>query len=127
MYGLSNREMDYIKRLVRTAVGSKRGGVQELRDVAKEKEVRRKLEVLIDANIKYPGIVRGLYEGTPMAELGRKYGISRQRVHQFKLGFNIVLNRKGTEFIQSFIYKELPGKKALTRNYPMVNYNSKKV
>ena len=114
-YKVSYEEMMHIRKEVRREVGSKRGGVQDLRDIEKEKDVRRKVDILSDANIRYPGVVSAVYEGGNLAELGRKYGLTRQRVHQFKVFINALLATKGAIFVSDLVYKSVPNAKKMSR------------
>lgn len=107
LYGITYEQMLLIRKNVRTELGRK-NKVSYLRKKATEKKIYRIINSLQNANRKYLGIIRHIYEGANLSALGRKYGIKRQRVHQFKDKLKEIRDEKGYDFLQDFIYNELP-------------------
>lgn len=116
LYGVPYKKMLFIRRLVRFELGRKHG-ISYIREKDAERQVYRILRSLKNADDKYPGMLREIYEGGVLAAIGRKFGMQRQRVHQYKDKIETVLNTRGQKFLIDFIYKELPSS-AKTKSKP---------
>jgi len=107
LYNVSTEQMTLIRKKVRQTLGAERK-VSYLRKKRDEKSSYRTLNSLRDADEKYPGIIQSIHEGANLSMLGRKFGLKRQRVHQFKVKVKEVLDERGDAYLTEFVYTELP-------------------
>lgn len=107
LYKVSIEQMTLIRKKARVILGVERK-VHYLRLKRDEKRSYRTLNSLREADQKYPGVIQSIHEGANLSMLGRKFGLKRQRVHQFKVKVSEVQKERGDAFLVDFVYTELP-------------------
>jgi len=106
LYGVSYKDMSRIRSKVRFIVGTVKS-VEHLRELDKKRRINRIERNLQGVNETYPGMLAYIYTGEVLAAIGRKYNISRQRVHQIKTQLDELIEEKGLVYVRhNVIYKK---------------------